>query len=68
MDTRGQDLIVLTKDQVHIIENGLKLAYRHIYMADEAVSEGEASEAVFDALCELIGNKEFTKWTFEFDE
>lgn len=68
MDSREKDLVVLSKQQKEIIENALKLTYRHIHMADENVSSGEVSEAVFDALCELLGDKGFVKWTFELEE
>ena len=68
MDSRGKDLVVLSKQQKEIIENALKLTYRHVHMVDENVSSGEVSEAVFDALCELLGDKGFVKWTFELEE
>ena len=68
MDSRGKDLIVLSIQQKEIIENALKLTYRHVHMTDENVSSGEVSEAVFNALCELLGDKEFVKWTFELEE
>lgn len=68
MDSRGKDLVVLSKQQKEIIENALKLTYRHVHMADENVSSGEVSESVFNALCELMGDKEFVKWTFELEE
>lgn len=68
MDSRGKELVILSVQQKETIENALKLAYRHVHMADENVSSGEVSEAVFDALCELMGDKGFVKWTFELEE
>jgi len=43
--------------------NALKIAYRKHCIGDETIGWQELEEVLFDALCNELGNDEFTRWS-----
>lgn len=52
----------ITKWKLETATKALQMAYRKHHLDDESIGWSELGDRLCDALCELMGDKEFVRW------